>query len=121
MAMIGSLVLLAVDLTAYFYVTNHAALIVILLLLGNLIYAPITIIGLMVNEAVPKFAVGMSTGAMGFAQYVFGEVIGTLGVASIAQTYGWAAADIVIYLFTAIAIGGAIYIMIKQNSMLKEA
>lgn len=120
LAMIGSLILLAIDLTAYFYVTDHTALIVVLLLLGNLIYAPITIVGLMVNEAVPKFAVGMSTGAMGFAQYVFGEVIGTIGVASIAENFGWAAADIVIYLFTAIAILGAVYIMIKQNRMFKK-
>ncbi|WP_164717661.1 MFS transporter [Lactococcus cremoris] len=45
-----------------FAATNHTLIIIVLLIMGTFIYAPATIVGLMVNEAVPKFANGMSTG-----------------------------------------------------------
>lgn len=53
-------------LTTYFFSSDKTVIVIDLLLMGTLIYAPLTLVGLMVNEVVPKFAVGSSTGFMGF-------------------------------------------------------
>lgn len=120
LVLVWALLAMVACLFTYFISNNHTVIVISLVLLGNLIYAPVTIVGLMVNEAVPKFAVGMSTGAMGFAQYVIGEVIATLGVGHIAESYGWGASNAVLYGFTGLAILLSIYIMIHQNRMFKE-
>ncbi|GAB9261501.1 hypothetical protein CANFE03_11620 [Ligilactobacillus animalis] len=53
-------------MTTYFFSSDKTVIVIDLLLMGTLIYAPLTLVGLMVNEVVPKFAVGSSTGFMGF-------------------------------------------------------
>ena len=88
--------------------------------MGTLIYAPLTLVGLMVNEVVPKFAVGSSTGFMGFFQYIFGETLATafdrdLGlqntVGSLATRY---------YMFSAgLAMLLLVYIMIHEQKLEK--
>lgn len=45
-------------LTTYFFSNSHGLIVAVLFIMGTLIYAPLTLVGLMVNEAVPKFAVG---------------------------------------------------------------
>ena len=63
---LGCVLGLVVCLTTYFFSSDKTVIVVDLLLMGTLIYAPLTLVGLMVNEVVPKFAVGSSTGFMGF-------------------------------------------------------
>ena len=65
--------------------------------MSSLIYAPLTLVGLMVNEAVPKFAVGSSTGFMGFFQYIFGETLATALIGALVAKFGWIANDIILY------------------------
>ena len=74
----------------------------------------------MVNEAVPKFANGMSTGTMGFCQYIIGEVTATLVIGWVVQSYGWSAGNIIVYAFAGIAILASIYILIHQNKLYKK-
>ncbi len=115
-----SLIAMLVCLVTYFAATDHTLIIVILLIMGTFIYAPATIVGLMVNEAVPKFANGMSTGTMGFCQYIIGEVIATLVIGWLVEAYGWYAGNIVVYFFATVAILASIYILIHQNRNYKK-
>ena len=104
MVLISLIVMLACLIT-YFAATNHTLII---------------IVGLMVNEAVPKFANGMSTGTMGFCQYIIGEVTATLVIGWVVQSYGWSAGNIIVYAFAGIAILASIYILIYQNKLYKK-
>lgn len=115
-----SLIAMLICLITYFVATDHKVIIVVLILMGTFIYAPATIVGLMVNEAVPKFAVGMSTGTMGFCQYIIGEVTATLIIGWVVQVYGWTAGNFIVYGSAAIAILASIYILIDQNRMYKK-
>ncbi|MDR0199016.1 MAG: hypothetical protein LBI43_00380 [Streptococcaceae bacterium] len=74
----------------------------------------------MVNEAVPKFANGMSTGSMGFFQYILGEKGATIALGWIVQKAGWGAGNIVVYSFAGLAIVLSIYILIRQNRLIKQ-
>ncbi len=58
----------------------------------------------MVNEAVPKFAVGSSTGFMGFFQYIFGETLATALIGILVAKYGWLASNMVLYTASALAL-----------------
>lgn len=89
--------------------------------MGTLIYAPLTLVGLMVNEAVPKFAVGSSTGFMGFFQYIFGETLATALIGVLVSKYGWLASNIVLYSATTLALLLLIYIMFNENRVAKLA
>ena len=88
--------------------------------MGTLIYAPLTLVGLMVNEAVPKFAVGSSTGFMGFFQYIFGETLATALIGILVSIYGWIASDIVLYCAAIAALLFLIYILIHENQEIKR-
>ena len=115
-----SLIAMLACLITYFAATNHTLIIIVLLIMGTFIYAPATIVGLMVNEAVPKFANGMSTGTMGFCQYIIGEVTATLVIGWLVQAYGWSAGNIIVYIFAGIAILASIYILVHQNRLYKK-
>ena len=115
-----SLIAMLACLITYFAATNHTLINIVLLIMGTFIYAPATIVGLMVNEAVPKFANGMSTGTMGFCQYIIGEVTATLVIGWVVQSYGWSAGNIIVYAFAGIAILASIYILIYQNKLYKK-
>lgn len=117
--LIIALIGMVISLTTYFFATNHTLIVVMLLILGTLIYAPATIVGLMVNEAVPKFAVGMSTGSMGIAQYLIGEVVGTAVIGIAVDHYGWQAGNVVLYIAAAIAIICSLYIAKVQQKTIK--
>ncbi|MDE5852557.1 MAG: MFS transporter [Oscillospiraceae bacterium] len=119
MVLISLLTMLACLIT-YFVATDQNLIIIVLLIMGTFIYAPATIVGLMVNEAVPKFANGMSTGTMGFCQYLIGEVTATLVIGWVVEAYGWDAGNIIVYAFAGIAIIASIYILIHQNRMYRK-
>lgn len=94
---IGCVLGLLVCLTTYFLSNNHVIIVIALIIMSSLIYAPLTLVGLMVNEAVPKFAVGSSTGFMGFFQYIFGETLATALIGALVAKFGWIASDIILY------------------------
>lgn len=102
-------------LSIYFFSTSHTLIIAVLFIIGTLIYAPLTLVGLMVNEAVPKFAVGSSTGFMGFFQYIFGETLATALIGILVHQYGWIAGNIVLYTSAGLALVLLIYIAFKEN------
>lgn len=106
-------------LTVYFFSTNHTFIIAVLFVIGTLIYAPLTLVGLMVNEAVPKFAVGSSTGFMGFFQYIFGETLATAMIGILVHKYGWLAGNIVLYSSAGLALVLLIYIAFKEHNAKK--
>lgn len=118
---IACVVLLILCLTVYFFSTNHAFIVTVLFIMGTLIYAPLTLVGLMVNEAVPKFAVGSSTGFMGFFQYIFGETLATALIGILVSKFGWVASNSVLYTASALALVLLIYILINENRVAKEA
>ncbi|CAK1242355.1 Sugar phosphate permease (UhpC) [Fructobacillus cardui] len=101
----------------YFTTNSHLILIVVLFLLGTLIYTPLSLVGLMVNEAVPNYALGLSTGFMGFFQYIFGETIATGLIGSLVRHYGWSMASNVIYWATAFAILLLIILVFKERKV----
>ena len=113
---IGCVIGLIACLSIYFFASNHTLIVVILMLMGTLIYAPLTLVGLMVNEAVPKFAVGSSTGFMGFFQYLFGETLATALIGILVSKFGWLASNVVLYSAAGLALLLLIYIMIKEKS-----
>lgn len=117
---IGCVVGLIACLTAYFFSQNHVLIVVILLIMGSLIYAPLTLVGLMVNEAVPKFAVGSSTGFMGFFQYIFGETLATALIGILVSKFGWVASNTVLYAAAFIALFLLIYILIREKKDIQE-
>lgn len=106
-------------LTIYFFSASHTLIITMLFIIGTLIYAPLTLVGLMVNEAVPKFAVGSSTGFMGFFQYIFGETLATALIGILVHQYGWIAGNIVLYSSAGLALILLVYIMFKEKNQLK--
>ena len=118
---IACVILLFICLTTYFFSTSHALIVTVLVIMGTLIYAPLTLVGLMVNEAVPKFAVGSSTGFMGFFQYIFGETLATALIGVLVSKYGWLASNIVLYSAATLALLLLIYIMFNENRVAKLA
>lgn len=112
---IACVIALIACLTTYFFSTSHALIIAVLFIMGTLIYAPLTLVGLMVNEAVPKFAVGSSTGFMGFFQYMFGETLATALIGILVAKYGWIASNTVLYGAAGLALILLIYILIKNR------
>ncbi|MGX5376795.1 MFS transporter [Ligilactobacillus sp. LYQ135] len=112
---IGCVVGLIACLTTYFFSQNHTLIVIILLIMGSLIYAPLTLVGLMVNEAVPKFAVGSSTGFMGFFQYIFGETLATALIGILVAKFGWVASNTVLYAAAFMALFLLFYILMREN------
>ncbi len=112
---------LIVCLTGYFFSTSHAVIITVLFIMGTLIYAPLTLVGLMVNEAVPKFAVGSSTGFMGFFQYIFGETLATALIGVLVAHYGWVASNTILYGACGLSVLLLIYIMWAEARMKRQA
>ena len=87
--------------------------------MGSLIYAPLSLVGLMVNEAVPNYAVGMSTGFMGFFQYVFGETMATALIGMLVDKFGWGASSTVIYIAAGVAFLLLVYLVFKERAIMK--
>ncbi|MBA1392427.1 MFS transporter [Lactobacillus sp. XV13L] len=108
-------------LTCYFFSTNHTLIIAALIIMGNLIYAPLTLVGLMVNEVVPKFAVGASTGFMGFFQYIFGETLATALIGVLVNRFGWVASNTILYVAAFAAIIFLVYTAVSEARMRREA
>ncbi|KRL86583.1 Glycerol-3-phosphate transporter [Ligilactobacillus apodemi DSM 16634 = JCM 16172] len=117
---IGCVIGLLICLTLYFFSTAHSAIVLVLLIMGTLIYAPLTLVGLMVNEVVPKFAVGSSTGFMGFFQYIFGETLATALIGILVAKYGWIASNTVLYVAVGVALVLLIYIMLHERKLNKN-
>lgn len=88
--------------------------------MGSLIYAPLTLVGLMVNEAVPKFAVGSSTGFMGFFQYIFGETLATALIGILVSKFGWIASNTVLYTAAICAFLLLVYILVHENKEISQ-
>ncbi|MDR3241634.1 MAG: MFS transporter [Lactobacillaceae bacterium] len=118
---IAAIVGLIACLSVYFTSTNHTMIVVALIIMGTLIYAPLTLVGLMVNEAVPKFAVGSSTGFMGFFQYMIGEVSATALIGILVHKFGWTASNMVLYVAAGAALILLILIMVWQSQALRRA
>lgn len=116
---LGCVLGLIVCLTTYFFSSAKTVIVVDLLLMGTLIYAPLTLVGLMVNEVVPKFAVGSSTGFMGFFQYIFGETLATALIGGLVAKYGWIASNTVLYVAAGLAMLLLVYIMIHEQKLEK--
>lgn len=112
---------LLICLTTYFFSNNHTVIVIALIIMGNLIYAPLTLVGLMVNEVVPKFAVGSSTGFMGFFQYIFGETLATALIGILVNKYGWVASNTVLYVASFVAILFLIYTSISEAKLRKQS
>lgn len=108
-------------LTFYFFNNNHTLIIIALIIMGNLIYAPLTLVGLMINEVVPKYAVGASTGFMGFFQYIFGETLATALIGILVDKFGWIASNSVLYVASFAALIFLFYTAISENKLRKEA
>ncbi|WEV38440.1 MFS transporter [Lactobacillus sp. ESL0680] len=108
-------------LTVYFFTNNHTLIIVALIIMGNLIYAPLTLVGLMINEVVPKFAVGASTGFMGFFQYIFGETLATALIGILVNQFGWIASNTILYLASGLAIVFLLYTARSEKLMRQKA
>lgn len=108
-------------LTVYFFTNNHTLIIVALIIMGNLIYAPLTLVGLMINEVVPKFAVGASTGFMGFFQYIFGETLATALIGILVNQFGWIASNTILYLASGLAIIFLLYTARSEKLMRQKA
>ena len=108
-------------LTCYFFSSNHTLIIIALIIMGNLIYAPLTLVGLMINEVVPKFAVGASTGFMGFFQYIFGETLATALIGILVDHFGWIASNTVLYGASIVAVLFLLYTAISEQQMRKKA
>ncbi|WP_456086036.1 MFS transporter [Ligilactobacillus animalis] len=116
---LGCVLGLVVCLTTYFFSSDKTVIMIDLLLMGTLIYAPLTLVGLMVNEVVPKFAVGSSTGFMGFFQYIFGETLATALIGILVAKYGWIASNTVLYVAAGLAVLLLVYIMIHEQKLEK--
>lgn len=114
---LGCVLGLFLCLTTYFFSTNKTLIVVDLLVMGTLIYAPLTLVGLMVNEVVPKFAVGSSTGFMGFFQYIFGETLATALIGILVAHYGWVASNTILYVATGSAFVLLIYLMFHERKI----
>lgn len=106
-------------LITYFTSSSHLIIIIMLFILGSLIYAPLALVGLMVNEAVPNYAVGLSTGFMGFFQYVFGETLATALIGNLVDKFGWSAEAITVYIASFLAIILLVYLVFKEQQILK--
>ena len=106
-------------LVTYFTSTSKALITVVLFIMGSLIYAPLSLVGLMVNEAVPNYAVGMSTGFMGFFQYVFGETMATALIGMLVDKFGWGASSTVIYIAAGVAFLLLVYLVFKERTIMK--
>lgn len=111
---------LTASLMIYFFSTNQTLITIDLFFMGSLIYAPATLIGLMINEAVPKFAVGVSTGFIGFFQYVLGEVGATALIGILVDKIGWKANSLVIFVALGVIFILTIYLVINDRRILKR-
>lgn len=112
-------ILMIICLITYFTTNNHAVITVVLFILGSLIYAPLSLVGLMVNEAVPNYAVGLSTGFMGFFQYVFGETAATALIGQLVDHFGWGASSVTIYVAAGLAFLLLVYLVFKERQIIR--
>lgn len=112
-------ILMIICLITYFTSNNHVVITAVLFILGSLIYAPLSLVGLMVNEAVPNYAVGLSTGFMGFFQYVFGETAATALIGQLVDHFGWGASSVTIYVAAGLAFCLLVYLVIKERQIIR--
>lgn len=112
-------IVMIIALIFYFTSPNKTVIIVALFVAGGCIYAPLDLVGLMVNEAVPKYAVGLSTGFMGFFQYIFGETIATALIGELVNKYGWGSCGIVLYCAAGLCLVIVIYLVFQERKILK--
>lgn len=112
-------VVMIIALVFYFNSPNKTVILVALFVAGGCIYAPLDLVGLMVNEAVPKYAVGLSTGFMGFFQYIFGETIATALIGALVTKFGWDACGTVLYCAAGLCLIIVIYLVIRERSIVK--
>lgn len=85
-------------LVVYFTSSNHLVIAFVLFTLGSLIYAPLALVGLMLNEAVSNYA--------------------TAVIVFLVQAFGWVAKSIIIYLIPVFAIILLVYLVFKGKKML---
>lgn len=104
-------------LSFYFLSTNHTLIVISLILLMNFLSAPTMLVGLIINEVVPKFAVGTSTGFMGFFQYIVGEIAATAFIGYLVDQFGWTACIIVLYVAAGLSLIFLIYIIFIENKL----
>ncbi len=76
-------------LFVYWRTTTPWILLLSLSLMGVLIYAPVSLIGILTIDLVPKKAVGTATGLVGLFGYFFGTVGAQAVIGMIATFYGW--------------------------------
>jgi OPA family glycerol-3-phosphate transporter-like MFS transporter len=119
---LACVIILSGCMLVYTFSYDHALIIIALVIMGNMIYTPITLVGLMVNEAVPKFAVGSSTGFMGFFQYVIGEICATAVIGKAVDAFGWSGQNVIIAFaitLTAVLLCYLIYSERKRDKLSK--
>ena len=93
------MVLFTAVLFVYWHSTTPSILLLSLSLMGILIYAPVSLIGILTIDLVPKKAVGTATGLVGLFGYFFGTVGAQAIIGLIATFYGWD--QVFIFLVTA--------------------
>ncbi len=106
-----------VALAIYFTSSSKTIIWIVLFVLGGTIYAPLALVDLMVNEAAPKYACGLSTGFMGFFQYVFGETLATALIGELVSSFGWSACDKVLYTAAGLYIVLTAYLIYHERSV----
>jgi OPA family glycerol-3-phosphate transporter-like MFS transporter len=110
-----AVILLVISFAGYSFFENHSLIVACLLIMGTCIYAPLNLVLLMVNESVPKFAVGSSTGFMGFFQYIVGEVLATALIGVLVDIFGWTAEIAVIGSAILLALLILIYLLAQEK------
>lgn len=110
-------ILMIVALAIYFTSSSKTIIWIVLFVLGGTIYAPLALVDLMVNEAAPKYACGLSTGFMGFFQYVFGETLATALIGELVSSFGWGACDKVLYTAAGLCLVLTAYLIYHERSV----
>jgi OPA family glycerol-3-phosphate transporter-like MFS transporter len=119
-AIIVGILLSFIAILVYYTSMNKGVIIIDMFIMANLIYAPITIVGLMVNESVPKFAAGASTGFMGFFQYIVGNLGATWVMGRVIDQMGWDAAFVLIYAAGAFAVVCMVFVFFFEAAEAKK-
>lgn len=76
-------------LFVYWHSTTPWILLLSLSIMGISIYAPVSLIGILTIDLVPKKAAGTATGLVGLFGYFFGTVGAQAVIGMIAKHYGW--------------------------------
>ncbi|MGF7398584.1 MFS transporter [Thermoanaerobacterium thermosaccharolyticum] len=73
----------------YWKSTSFMIISIAAILIGGLIYGPVTLIGIAAIDYVPKKAAGTSAGFTGLFGYLGGDVAATIALGAITDKYGW--------------------------------